>query len=107
MLAEDTEQLRHILLSVKGIGPETADSILLYAAECPVFVVDAYTYRILTRHDMIDEDFGYDQLQEFFMDNLERDTDLYNEFHALLVCTGKEFCRKAKPRCEQCPLQGL
>lgn len=107
MMEEDTQTLRQTLLSVKGIGPETADSILLYAAERPVFVVDAYTYRILLRHDFIPEDFDYDEIQEFFMDNLDQDAELYNEFHALLVCVGKEFCKKSVPKCAGCPLEGL
>lgn len=105
MFVTETQALREMLLSVKGIGPETADSILLYAAGRPVFVVDAYTYRILLRHDLIPEEFGYNDIQELFMDNLEPDTKLYNEFHALLVCTGKEFCKKTKPKCTDCPLE--
>lgn len=107
MLTEETGELRQALLSVKGIGPETADSILLYAAQRPVFVVDTYTYRILTRHDLIGGDVTYDELQQFFMDNIEPDTVLYNEFHALLVCAAKDYCRKTNPRCSVCPLQGL
>lgn len=107
MLEEETEELRRVLLSVKGIGPETADSILLYAAERPVFVVDAYTYRILLRHELIPEDFGYDDLQQLFMDNLESDVRLFNEYHALLVCAGKEFCKKTAPKCSVCPLEGV
>lgn len=105
LIAEDTVSLRRALLSVKGIGPETADSIMLYAAGKPVFVVDAYTYRILVRHDLIPEEFGYDEIQEFFMDNLDLDNALFNEFHALLVCVGKEFCKKNNPRCSGCPLE--
>lgn len=107
MMEEDTETLRQVLLSVKGIGPETADSILLYVAERPVFVVDAYTYRILLRHDLIPEDFDYYEIQELFMDNLELNAGLYNEFHALLVCVGKEFCKKSVPKCKGCPLEGV
>lgn len=107
MMEEETEPLRQILLSIKGIGPETADSILLYACERPVFVVDAYTYRILYRHDLIPEDFGYDDIQQLFMDNLDLDRALYNEFHALLVCTGKDFCKKKAPKCMGCPLEGM
>lgn len=107
MFAEDTEALRRALLSVKGIGPETADSILLYGAERPVFVVDAYTYRILVRHDVIPEEFGYAEIQEYCMDSLEPDTKMFNEYHALLVCAGKEFCKKNKPRCQGCPLEGI
>jgi len=107
MMEEETETLRQALLSVKGIGPETADSILLYVAERPVFVVDAYTYRILLRHNLIPDDFNYDEIQEFFMDNLEQDVGLFNEFHALLVCVGKEFCKKSVPKCKGCPLEGV
>lgn len=107
LLAEETGELRQALLSVKGIGRETADSIVLYAAGRPVFVVDAYTYRILLRHDLIGEEAGYDEIQELFMDNLDSDASLYNEFHALLVCAGKEYCRKSAPRCQGCPLNGL
>jgi len=107
MMEEETDNFRQALLSVNGIGPETADSILLYAAERPVFVVDTYTYRILVRHNLIPDDFGYDDIQQFFMDNVESDYELYNEYHALLVCVGKEFCRKSNPRCSGCPLEGM
>jgi endonuclease-3 related protein len=107
LFAGDTETLRQDLLSVKGIGPETADSIILYAAQRPVFVVDAYTYRILLRHDIIPAEYGYEEIQEVFMDNLERSSRLYNEFHALLVCAGKRFCKKKAPRCTGCPLDGI
>ena len=99
-----TGTLRAELLSIKGIGPETADSILLYACAKPVFVVDAYTYRILQRHGLADEALTYDELQAFFMDHLPHEVPLFNEFHALIVRTGKEFCRK-QPLCEQCPLR--
>lgn len=102
-LSRDTSTVREELLSVKGIGPETADSILLYAGQHPVFVVDAYTYRILSRHGMCGEAATYEELQELFMDHLPSDTRLFNEFHALLVKTAKEFCSKS-PRCPQCPL---
>ena len=107
LLAEETGVLRQALLAVKGIGPETADSILLYAAGRPVFVVDAYTYRILLRHDLINDEAGYEEIQELFMDNVAPDALLYNEFHALLVRVGKEYCRKSAPRCQGCPLAGL
>ncbi len=103
-LRQAASTLREQLLSVKGIGPETADSMLLYAAEQPIFVVDAYTHRILHRHDIIDESFDYYQIQELFMDNLEEDSRLFNEFHALIVQVGKEFCKKSKPACDLCPL---
>ncbi|MBU0910775.1 MAG: endonuclease III domain-containing protein, partial [Proteobacteria bacterium] len=95
----ETISLREKLLSVKGIGPETADSILLYAAQKPVFVVDAYTYRMLTRHGLIGEETDYVEMQELFMDNLPADVKLFNEFHALIVRLGKEYCKKSMPRC--------
>lgn len=103
-LKEETRSLREDLLSVKGIGPETADSILLYAARRPVFVVDTYTHRILMRHGMTDEQASYHELQALFMDHLLDDSALFNEFHALLVKTGKEYCRR-KPLCHLCPLK--
>ncbi len=99
-------QLREQLLSVKGIGPETADSILLYALNRPVFVVDAYTARICSRHHLITEDSDYHSIQETFQSNLPSDTQLFNEYHALLVRLGKDFC-KPKPKCEICPLNHL
>ncbi len=106
LLEDETPALRQSLLSVNGIGPETADSILLYAANRPVFVIDAYTYRILNRHGMSEDQVTYQELQELFMDNLPEDSSLFNEFHALIVETGKDFCRK-KPLCEKCPLERL
>jgi len=101
----DLSSLRSELLSIKGIGPETADSIILYAAQKPIFVVDAYTFRILKRHGIIYDEISYDELQEIFMKNLPTDVKLFNEFHALIVETGKRFCKK-KPTCEKCPLNG-
>ncbi len=106
-LGQDAAVLREELLSIRGIGPETADSMILYAAGKPVFVVDAYTHRILSRHDIIPGEFGYREIQELFTDNLEEDVALYNEYHALLVRTGKEYCRKSAPRCDRCPLKGI
>ena len=109
-LAEkETEEIRKELLSIKGLGPETADNILLYALERPVFVVDAYTKRILLRHGLATEESGYDELQELFMKNLPQDPELYNEYHALLVACGKHYCLSRKPRCvspegKSCPL---
>ena len=102
----NTEQLRGELLSVKGIGRETADSILLYAFERPVFVVDAYTARVVFRHGLIEPEADYEQLRELFQSNLPQDTKLFNEYHALLVKAGKEFCRP-KARCDNCPLEKL
>ena len=102
-----TEKLRRELLSINGIGPETADSILLYALGRAVFVVDAYTRRILLRHGFSSEDNDYDKVQAFFMRRLKHSAGLFNEYHALLVKTGKDFCRKAKPSCRACPLNSL
>ncbi len=96
-------EAREQLLSVNGIGPETADSILLYALNMPTFVVDAYTARIAIRHGLIDESAGYDELKALFEDNLPEDVELFNEYHALIVNVGKHHC-KPKPRCEGCPL---
>ncbi len=102
----NTDQLRAELLAVKGVGRETADSILLYALGRPVFVVDAYTARITVRHGLIEPDADYEQLRELFESNLPQDVQLYNEYHALLVRAGKEFCRP-KARCPGCPLEKL
>ena len=102
----DTDQLRAELLTIKGIGRETADSILLYALDKPIFVVDAYTARIAFRHQLIDPDADYERLRELFQSNLPQDTKLFNEYHALLVRVGKEFC-KPKARCPGCPLENL
>lgn len=104
LLAGESSVARESLLSVKGIGPETADSILLYAGKHPVFVVDTYTHRIFSRHDLVPDECDYEQLQELFMDYLEPDPDLFNEYHALIVRTAKEFCKKSTPLCEHCPL---
>jgi len=139
----DTLTLHRRLLSINGIGPETADSILLYALDRPVFVVDAYTKRILSRHHFIKEDSSYEEVQNLFMQNLNPVTNtktkhrknticngvkndvnhvrnikylrsrkkisnvvkLFNEYHALLVKLGKDFCLKSKPKCDICPLK--
>ncbi|MFN4196669.1 MAG: endonuclease III domain-containing protein [Caldimicrobium sp.] len=103
--AEDLERLREKLLHIKGLGKETVDSILLYALDKPIFVVDAYTHRILNRHGLVDEEISYDELQEFFHSNLSRDVNLYKEYHALFVVCGKNYCKKNQPRCELCPLK--
>lgn len=99
-------KLRAELLSVNGIGPETADSILLYALEKPVFVIDAYTKRIVSRHNIMGQDESYDKFQGLFHSAFKKDVRLFNEYHALLVMTGKNFC-KPKPACEICPIKGL
>jgi endonuclease III related protein len=101
-----TSRLREELLGISGIGPETADSILLYALNRPVFVVDTYTARVMVRHGLIGPDLDYQQLQDLFMSNLEPDAALFNEFHALLVMTGKDYC-KPRPKCPPCPLNAL
>lgn len=108
MAETPTATLREQLLAVKGIGPETADSILLYAFNRPIFVVDTYTFRVMSRHGLFAEEGGdYHELQGLFMDALPEEAALYNEYHALLVRVGKEFCKKSQPRCELCPLQGI
>lgn len=101
------DALRPSLLAVKGIGPETADSMLLYGFHKPSFVVDAYTARICNRHFLTVEDIGYEELRSFFLEVLPEDVELYNEYHALLVRVGKTWCLKRKGRCESCPLQSF
>ncbi len=98
-----TQELRQGLLSIKGIGPETADDILLYALERPVFVVDAYTFRIAFRHGWTPYGIGYQELSQLFADSIEEDIELYKNYHALIVETGKTYCKKKKPLCENCP----
>ncbi len=102
-LALPLEQLREQLLSLWGIGPETADSVILYAAEKPSFVIDAYTKRIFSRLGLVNEEIGYDTLKNFFERSIPRDVSLYKEFHALIVELGKNYC-KTKPLCGACPL---
>ena len=97
------ERLRPELLSVHGIGPETADDILLYACGKQVFVVDAYTRRIFSRHGIVPEDIAYEDLRAIFERHLEPDVPTFKEYHGLIVWTGKDFCRR-NPRCEMCPL---
>ena len=103
MARQPLDTLRPELLGVDGIGPETADDILLYACGKPVFVVDAYTRRILGRHGLIPQDIGYEALRALFEANLDSDVALFKEYHGLIVYTGKDFCRRA-PKCEECPL---
>ncbi|HEV57648.1 MAG TPA: endonuclease III domain-containing protein [Phycisphaerales bacterium] len=101
-----TVTLREELLDVSGIGPETADSILLYAFERAVFVVDAYTARIAARHGLIELGTDYESLRSVFEDALPPDVTLFNEYHALLVRVGKAYCKR-RPRCTGCPLEDL
>ncbi len=99
------EVLRQQLLGVNGIGPETADSIILYAAELPSFVVDTYTHRILLRHGLISPQDDYQAVKDLFEWTLPQDVDLWGDFHAQLVAVGKNFCRRRRPLCEGCPLE--
>jgi len=104
LLALESEALRHTLLATHGVGPETADCILLYAARRPAFVVDAYTRRMMERHGWAPPGESYDALRARFTAALPRDTALYNEYHALIVVLGKHHCGTS-PRCGGCPLQ--
>ncbi len=107
LAAQPLETLRPELLGVYGIGPETADDILLYACEKPVFVVDAYTRRILHRHSLCDENIAYEDLRATFEHHLTPDVAAWKEYHALLVYTGKHYCRPRDPKCSECPLGEL
>jgi endonuclease-3 related protein len=104
---EDMYSMREKLLEVNGVGPETADSILLYALEKPIFVIDAYTKRVLSRHGIMDHDKSYAEFQELFHSRLESDAKMFNEYHALFVRTGKTFCKRKNPLCDECPLKGI
>lgn len=97
--------LRQSILSVNGIGPETADSILLYAGGRAEFVVDAYTRRVFSRHGFFPVNADYDEVKALFMENLSREAGLFNEYHALIVRLGKDYCRPGKPLCNECPLK--
>jgi endonuclease-3 related protein len=106
MRDEDLPLLRRKLLAVPGIGPETADSIALYAAEQASFVVDAYTRRVFTRLGLLRGDESYGEVQRLFEEHLPRDAALYNDYHAQIVRLGKDFCR-LRPRCPECPLEEI
>ncbi len=106
LFATPPERLRSTLLGVHGIGPETADAILLYAGDTPVFIVDAYTRRVLRRHFLIRGEPGYEHIQQLFESHLPADTSMYGEYHALLVALAKQYCR-VNARCEGCPLMCL
>ena len=100
----EAHEVRELLLNIKGIGPETADSILLYALDLPIFVIDAYTKRIFSRIGIVPSKATYQELQEFFHSKLPTDVGLFNDYHAQLVMLGKGFCNK-KPKCPECPLR--
>jgi len=104
LFASPRQVLRDQLLSLRGIGPETADSILLYAGKHPVFVVDAYSRRILERHGLSLPRAHYEELRALFQASLPSDHQLFNEFHALIVHVGKNYCRPSNPRCSECSL---
>lgn len=104
MKNEDMHQLRKKLLSINGIGLETADSILLYALKKPIFVIDAYTKRVLSRHGIMEYDEPYEKFQQLFHSSLKEDVKLFNEYHALFVRVGKTYCKPKNPLCDKCPL---
>jgi endonuclease-3 related protein len=106
-ISDELEECRKNLLSVSGVGPETADSILLYVAGKPIFVVDSYTHRVFSRHNLVEEESDYHSIQELFMGALPADAKMMNEYHALIVRVAKEFCRKKNPLCQGCPLEGV
>ncbi|RCX20151.1 DNA-3-methyladenine glycosylase III [Anaerobacterium chartisolvens] len=107
MFENDLYDLRRELLSLYGIGKETADCIILYAARKPIFVVDAYTRRVFGRLGYFKEDESYDNMQRFFMDNLEHDTELFNEYHAQIDGVGSKYCLGKSPLCPECPLSKI
>jgi len=97
-------EMREELLAQNGIGPETADSILLYALRHPTFVIDTYTYRMLHRHGFVGEESSYEEMKTVMEEQLPKEEALFNDFHAQIVRVGKEYCRK-KPKCKECPLK--
>ncbi|WDL97065.1 endonuclease III domain-containing protein [Alicyclobacillus sp. ALC3] len=105
MLSQPLDKLRKELLNIYGIGPETADDILLYAAKLPSFVIDTYTKRIFHRLGLVPEDISYDELRGWFMEHLPQDVQLYNEYHALIDAVGHRFCNPTQPKCGECPLR--
>jgi endonuclease-3 related protein len=107
MFSTSLDTLREELLFINGIGPETADAILLYAGGLPTFVVDAYTHRVLSRHAWVGYDANYHDMKDLFESALPTDAPLYNEYHALLVRVGKDYCRRSEARCDECPLAEL
>ena len=110
MMKEDVDVIREKLFDVHGVGPETADSIILYALEKPVFVIDAYTKRVLSRHGIGKQEDSYERFQKLFHDAFgvgDSQTPFFNEYHALFVEAGKTYCRPRNPRCDECPLNGI
>jgi len=107
MKHEDIVSLREELLSIHGVGRETADSMILYALDKPIFVIDAYTKRVLSRHSIMDYKDSYDTFQALFHASLKKDVRLFNEYHALFVMVGKTFCKRQNPLCEKCPLNKM
>jgi endonuclease III related protein len=107
LFAQPSQVLRNQLLELRGLGPETVDAILLYAGKKPFFVADAYTRRVLARHALVSPHDGYSAAQQFLHQNLPADEAVYNEFHALLVETGKRYCKRQVPECKGCPLEGF
>lgn len=106
-LSQELEPLRRRLLRIYGIGPETADAIILYAAGKPIFVIDAYTHRIFNRLGFFPEKISYREMQRFFMEHLPPEVPLYNEYHAQIDALGHHLCLKRSPRCSPCPLSDL
>lgn len=104
LFASPIQALRKELLTINGVGKETADSIILYAAGKPIFVVDAYTRRVLERHGLLTDHAEYDVVQDIFHANLPTDAALFNDFHAQIVAVGHHYCKRA-PRCDGCPLR--
>lgn len=107
LLDDELYSCREKLLQVKGVGEETADAILLYGCGHPIFVVDSYTHRIFSRHNLVEEESYYGAIQECFMEKLPADAELFNEYHALIVRLAKDFCKKNNPLCDTCPLKGI
>jgi len=107
MLRQPGEDLRSELLGVYGIGPETADDIVLYAAELPTFVVDAYTRRIFSRLELIADSVSYEEMRQWFLSRLPSDVSLLNQYHALLDALGHHYCTPQSPKCSLCPLSDL
>lgn len=107
MKKQKTNMLRRELLDIYGIGPETADSMLLYALQKSMFVIDTYTKRIFSRLGLLKGDEQYHEVQKLFMKHLTKNTRFYNEYHALIVCHGKQVCKKSRPLCGECPLHQM